>query len=192
MEDYRKFKWFYTSSGKLVVGGKSAAQNDELMKRVKQSGDNRVVMHTSDPGSPFSVIVSDVKKVTQNDLEECAVFTGCFSRAWKEGKKSTQVDMFYSDQVEKRKGMKTGTWGVNGKVKKFKVTLELVLTRQDDVLRAVPEKSVKKKHILLKIAPGKIDKRQMIVKLSMELGDDNINEQELIAALPAGGIRIIK
>ena len=54
--DYMKFRWFFTSSGKLVVGGKS----DELNERVLREYLNPkyVVCHTSEPGSPFMIIVS--------------------------------------------------------------------------------------------------------------------------------------
>ena len=30
--NYKKYRWFVTSSDKLVVGGKSAEQNEELVK----------------------------------------------------------------------------------------------------------------------------------------------------------------
>ena len=29
--DYKKFRWFFTSSGLLVVGGKSAEQNEAVV-----------------------------------------------------------------------------------------------------------------------------------------------------------------
>ena len=189
-KEYRKYKWFYTSSGKLVVGGKSARQNDELLNRMEKSKKNYYVMHTSHPGSPFCVILSELKKVSKKDIEECSVFTGCFSRAWKEGKKKTEVHVFKVSQILKEKEMKTGTWRVLGKVERVKVNLKLVLTKQKGIYRAVPEKSVRKKDVLLVICPGKIDKRDMVVKFQLELGDEKVQENELIAALPAGGVRI--
>lgn len=189
-KEYKKYKWFYTSSGKLVVGGKSARQNDELLNRIKKSKKNYYVMHTSHPGSPFCVIFSELKKVSKKDIEECSVFTGCFSRAWKEGKKKTEVHVFKVSQILKEKEMKTGTWRVLGKVERVKVDLKLVLTKQKGIYRAVPEKSVRKKDVLLVICPGKIDKRDMVVKFQLELGDKKVHENELIAALPAGGVRI--
>ena len=33
--NYQKFRWFYTSSGILVIGGKSAEQNEEIIKQAK-------------------------------------------------------------------------------------------------------------------------------------------------------------
>jgi len=191
-KNYRKYKWFYTASGKLVVGGKSADQNDTLLSIVKRSKNEHIIMHTAEPGSPFTVILADVKKVTRSDLEECAVFTGCFSRTWKAGKKKTIISIFQSSQIYKNRSMSTGTWGVSEKADKISVSLELVLTKQKGSLRAVPEKSVKnKKDILLKIVPGNIDKSEMLPKLQVELSD-SYNQDELLSALPAGGLRIVK
>ncbi len=179
------------SSGKLVIGGKSAEQNDKLVKEVKRAGKEVYLMHTSHPGSPFCVIDSSIENVTKKDIDECAIFCGCFSRAWKEGKRKTDIHIFKSNDVVKEKGMKVGTWGVRGKIRHVKVDLRLVLTRQENVLRAVPEESVKKKEVLLYVCPGKIDKREMIAKFNIEL-DDDFNPEELLAALPAGGVKICK
>src|SRR3989344_3104025 len=105
-ENYKKYRWFFTSSNKLVIGGKSATQNDELLKELKKSNKDFIVMHTSEPGSPFSIIISDIKKVAKSDIEETAVFTGCFSRAWRIGKKKTTIDIFKLSQVYKFPQMK--------------------------------------------------------------------------------------
>jgi len=183
MKDYKKYRWFYTSSDKLVVGGKNAEQNDELLKRLKKSDKEYWVMHTSHPGSPFCAIISE--KTSKKDLEECATFTGCFSKAWKMRKKKTKVDIFKLSQIFKGKRMKIGTWGVKGKIKTLEVELKLVLVKQKKVYRAVPEKTNKKG---LKISPGNVDKKDMIIKLIIELGE--VKKDELMSALPAGGIKI--
>jgi hypothetical protein len=186
MKGYKKYKWFYTSSGKLVLGGKNAEQNDELLNKMKKLGKERIVMHTSHPGSPFCVIISDVVKVSKNDLAECAIFTGCFSRAWKLGRKSTRVHMFMLSQVNKEKGMKTGTWGVKERVRNVKVNMELFLIKQKRVYRAVPF-SVKGG---IRVCPGRVDKTKMVDKLRGALGDEKAKADELLSALPAGGVRI--
>ena len=84
---YLKYRWFYTSSGKLVIGGKSSKQNEEIMKKVMKED---VIMHTSTPGSPFCII----RKPSKEDLEEAAIFTGCFSQEWKKHKKKTEIQIF--------------------------------------------------------------------------------------------------
>lgn len=182
MIEYKKYRWFFTSSNTLVVGGKNATQNDNLLNEVKDK--DYIVMHTSSPGSPFGVIIKDRSKVSSQELEECAIFTGCFSRAWKEGKKNTSVDMFTTMQLSKG-DLKTGTWKVSGKVERREVKLELAITKQKGVLRAVPKITAKKP--LMIVVPGKTDKKDMAPKFEVELG--NISQEELMAALPAGGVK---
>ena len=128
MKDYKKYKWFYTSSDKLVVGGKSAKQNDELLRKIKRMKGNLYIMHTSHPGSPFSAIISDPKTVKKTDLEECAIFTGAFSRAWKKGMKKTNIHIFRKNQISKEKNMKEGMWRVTGNIKK--IYNQLAITRE--------------------------------------------------------------
>jgi len=191
-KDYEKYRWFFTSSGKLVVGGKNALQNEQLLRIVRAQRKERLAMHTTEPGSPFSIILADMDKLTKNDIEECAIFTASFSKAWKEEKKKALVDIFKLSQLYKLSIMKPGTWGVRNKIERMSVPLELVLTKQENVLRAVPEKSVKlKKDILLKISPGKIDKTLMLPKFQLSLKIP-FSQEELIVALPAGGVRINK
>ncbi|MBR9703901.1 DUF814 domain-containing protein, partial [Candidatus Pacearchaeota archaeon] len=72
---YEKFKWFFTSGGVLVVGGKSDSGNEVLLKEYKKPG--YVVTHTSSPGSPFCIIVKD--NPSKKDIEETCVFCSCFS-----------------------------------------------------------------------------------------------------------------
>ncbi len=106
--DYKRYKWFYTKSGKLVVGGKSAEQNDSLLTELKATKKDMIVMHTKSPGSPFCVIIAPIDAVSEKDIEECAIFTGCFSRAWKERHKNATVDVFRLSQLFKSGLMKTG------------------------------------------------------------------------------------
>ncbi len=190
MIDYKKYKWFYTSSGKLVVGGKSAELNDALLREVKKTHKEHYVMHTSHPGSPFCVIMADVKDVRLRDLEECAVFTGCFSRAWKEQKIKTEIHIFKSGQISKSNGMKAGTWSVKGEVNKMGVELRLAFTKQGSVYRAVPLKAVLKKDRLLEVCPGDVDKTRMVDKIIRKLRDKNVKKDEILSALPAGGVEI--
>lgn len=191
IKDYEKYKWFFTSSGKLVVGGKSAAQNDDLLKELKGKKKDYMVMHTSAPGSPFSVILANIDDVKLQDIEQTAIFTASFSRAWRKGLKKAQIDLFHLSQLFKLKNMKTGMWGVKGKIHRKTVELGLVLAKQKKKLRAVPKKAVRKNQILLTLRPGKIDKKEMLPKFEVML-KNSFSQEELLQALPAGGVAIAK
>ncbi len=187
MKDYQKYKWFYTNSEKLVVGGKNAEQNEELLKKFKELKEDRIVMHTAQPGSPFSIIVADIDSIKSQDIEEAAIFTASFSQEWKKKKKTSEIHIFNLSQLYKLKAMKAGTWGVKGKIKKITVPLSLVLTKQKSKLRAVPESSAKS--FFLKIIPGNIDKQQMVSKLQ-EILPSSFSKEDILSALPAGGLSI--
>lgn len=185
IKNYQKYRWFYTSTGKLVIGGKTAAQNDELLHQVTTRSEPLLVMHTVAPSSPFCVILSVLKNITKADREECAVFTACFSRAWRTRAGEAAVDAFLSSQIYKGKQMKSGTWGVETRVERLHALLKLALTRQQGVLRAVPPKSVSKKEVLAYLCPGTLDKQDLLPKLELELGQPLASE-EVLAAVPAG------
>lgn len=189
LKDSKKYRWFYTSTGKLVIGGKTAVQNDELLHQITASSDEYLVMHTSQPGSPFCVILATLKSITKTDREECAIFTGCFSRAWREGKESIGVDIFLASQVYKDKKMKTGTWGVETRVEHVNIPLKLALVYQQGVLRAVPPQTVPRKSVLIFLCPGSLDKRDLLPKLELEL-DKSFSSEEVLAALPSGGSKL--
>ena len=186
--EYKKYRWFFTKSDKLVYGGKSAEQNEEVVRNLIKGKENYIMMHTRIPGSPFSVIMASPEKVSESDLNEVATWTACFSRAWRQGLKKTPVDVFLTEQLIKKGSMKAGTFGVLGKIDRINVELKLALTLQKGVLRAVPLDSVKeKKHKV--IIPGKRSKEEFANILSEELKK---GKDEVLNALPTGGFSEIK
>ena len=189
VEFYKKYRWFFTKSGKLVYGGKSAEQNEEVVSKLIKEKKNYIVMHTRMPGSPFSVIVCEPMKVSEEDLDEVATWTGCFSRAWRSGKKKADVDVFLSEQIYKKKGMKDGTFGVKGIIDKRVVDLRLVLIKQKNVLRAVPRESAGKEKIHSHIVPGSVGKEEFSEYLTKKL---KIAKEEVLNSLPTGSFVEVK
>ncbi len=186
--NYKKYKWFFTKSGKLVVGGKNAESNDALLRELKATKNDYLVMHTKSPGSPFCAIISDIKEIDKSDITECSIFTGCFSKAWKQNLKKTSVDIFHLSQLNKSSSMKSGTWSVTGKIQTNIVNLELVLIVQEKIIRAVPKITAEKNNILFLVYPGKVDKGESIKK---DMFND-LNKEQLLSALPAGGVSFKK
>jgi len=176
--DYKKFRWFFTSSGLLVIGGKSADQNEEIIKLAKQDD---VILHTSDPGSPFCVIKDEIEE-TDKDVQEAAVFCASLSKSWKQKKKQVSVDVFRKDQMYKTKGMAKGTFGIKGGTEKIKAELILYLDFQEGKLRTVPFET----DIAL-IIPGIMTKEQAALAISKKL---ELPFEEAMAALPSEGISI--
>ncbi len=116
-----KFREFETSSGKKVLGGKSAQNNEELIKQVEPE---EIVLHTAKPGSPF---VNIKGKATKKDIEEAAIFCARYSQDWRDNKQDVVVHVFKGKDIYKDKKMKLGTFGV----KKFKA----IKIKKEDIER---------------------------------------------------------
>ena len=106
----KKFREFTTSSGKLVLAGKNAENNEEL---IKQAEPEEFVFHTEKPGSPF-VNIKD-KNPSSDDIKESAIFCAAKSQDWRENKNDVKVNLFKGKDILKRKGMKIGTFEVKNK-----------------------------------------------------------------------------
>lgn len=178
---YEQYRWFFTSSKKLVIGGKNAEQNEKLVNELIDSGKNYIVLHTKLPSSPFAVIQSE--KPDEKDIEETAIFTACFSQRWKEKRKKVVVDIFEASQIYKTPGMKKGTFGVKPPVKHKTVELKLYLIKQKAKMRAVPQEKTN----ALAICPGKTPKEKIAQQLAVKL---EIPHEEILQALPTGGAKI--
>ena len=109
-EWYEKFRWFITSSGFLVIGGRDATTNEIVIK--KHTDKNDLVFHTDMAGSPFFIIKSENKKIDQTSIEETADATVSFSRAWKMGISS--IDVFYVSPEHVSKEAKAGEYLTKG------------------------------------------------------------------------------
>ncbi len=103
-----KFREFETSSEKKVICGKDAESNEELVKQFV--GKENKIFHTAAPGSPFCVI--DSEKTNKKDMKEAAVFCAMKSQDWRDNKNDVVVHVFSGKEVYKKKGMKTGMFGV--------------------------------------------------------------------------------
>lgn len=188
-QNHANYRWFFTASGKLVIGGKSSIQNDELLKKLFTLKEDYLVMHTRLPGSSFCVILSPAGKISEKDKLACAEFTACFSQAWKQGKKIILVDSFSSSKLYKSSTMKTGTWGVKEKIVSYKIIPCLFMVKQKGKLRAIPKQALKPhQKPLFKITQGKHDKESLLQKIKPKL--QNYSNEEILSALPSGGMKI--
>jgi predicted ribosome quality control (RQC) complex YloA/Tae2 family protein len=95
-EWYEKFRWFFTSEGRLALGGRDAHSNALLVRRHLQNDD--VVYHADLFGSPFFVLKGG-KIQTQAEIREMAQATVAFSSAWKTGLGSADAYWVNPDQI---------------------------------------------------------------------------------------------
>src|SRR3989338_9469069 len=114
-EWYEKFRWFISSEGFLVIGGRDATTNEIIIKKFTDKED--IVFHTDMAGSPFFVIKCAQEKKkgkipSEITLQETANATAIFSRAWKLG--MSTLDVFYVSPEQISKTPQSGEYLVKG------------------------------------------------------------------------------
>ena len=98
-EWFEKFRWFTSSDGFLVVAGKDTVSNEVLVKKYTLQED--AVFHAEITGSPFVVVKSEGKPISEQVLREAGEFAASFSRAWRENAGSADVYWVKLDQLSK-------------------------------------------------------------------------------------------
>ncbi|MFC7324525.1 ribosome rescue protein RqcH [Halorubrum rutilum] len=103
---YDRFRWFHTSSGYLVIGGRNADQNEELVK--KYMGKHDRFFHTQAHGGPVTLLKAagpsesaDPVDFAEETLREAAQFAVSYSSDWKDGRGAGDAYMVEPDQVSK-------------------------------------------------------------------------------------------
>jgi predicted ribosome quality control (RQC) complex YloA/Tae2 family protein len=103
-EWFEKFRWFVSSDGFLVVGGKDAVTNEVLIKKYTDTND--IVFHADIIGAPFAVAKTKGQIPSEQCLREVGEFAAAFSRAWREG--FTSVDVYWVRPEQLGKGGPSG------------------------------------------------------------------------------------
>ncbi|SDY78715.1 ribosome rescue protein RqcH [Halopenitus persicus] len=103
---YERFRWFRTSDDFLVIGGRNADQNEELVKKYMDKHDR--FFHTQAHGGPVTLLKasgpsepSEPVDFPETSLEEAAQFAVSYSSDWKDGRGAGDAYMVEPDQVSK-------------------------------------------------------------------------------------------
>jgi len=97
---YEKFRWFTSSDGFLIIGGRDASSNETIFK--KYIDPNDIIFHTNFPGSPLTIIKNpENKQIPKESIEEAANFVASYSIAWKENWGIVDVFYVFADQISK-------------------------------------------------------------------------------------------
>jgi predicted ribosome quality control (RQC) complex YloA/Tae2 family protein len=98
-EWYEKFRWFQSSDGFLVLGGRDATTNEILIKKHMEPHD--VVLHADILGAPFVLIKTGGKTPPERTIRESAQLAASYSRAWREMLSAVDVYWVTPEQVDK-------------------------------------------------------------------------------------------
>jgi predicted ribosome quality control (RQC) complex YloA/Tae2 family protein len=96
---FEKFRWFHSSNGFLVIGGRDATTNELLIKKHMEPND--IVFHAEIVGAPFVLIKTGGKTVPEQTISEAAQLAASYSRAWRELLSAVNVYWVNPDQVSK-------------------------------------------------------------------------------------------
>ncbi len=103
---FDRFRWFHTTDGFLVIGGRNADQNEELVKKYLEPGDR--FFHTQAHGAPATILKATDPSESSREvdfpettLEQAAQFAVTYSSIWKDGHYSGDAYMVSPDQVTK-------------------------------------------------------------------------------------------
>jgi len=203
---YEQFRWFISSDGFLVIGGRDAQSNEDLVKKYLQKQD--IFFHAHVSGSPAVMIKTEGKVVPESTLLEAAEFTVSYSSIWKSGQASGDAYWVLPNQVSKTpetgEYVGKGAFVIRGKRNYFKdVMLGVALgfeLGEERRLIGGPVGMVKKRaKFVIEVEPGEFNQNDLSKKIHRMMNDKfedkklikNVASPDKIAMLlPPGGSRV--
>ena len=198
---YENFRWFFSSEGFLVVGGRDATTNEIIVKKHMEKND--VVFHTDMAGSPFFVVKAKGKQPTDITLQEVANATFSFSRAVKLGLTTANVFWVTPAQVfkEAQSGeyLSKGAFMIRGKTNYMYPSFDLGIGLTNDSvdislgpnkIMCGPKAAVKKHcNAWLALELSGDEKPSDVAKaIRRKLGGGDLDE--IFRTLPGVGVRV--
>lgn len=191
---YHKYRWSKTRNGHLLVAGQNASANETLIKHHTQPED--LVFHTDMAGSPFTIL-KPAGNVEQEDREDAAQFTACYSKAWQKGLASLEVFYVKPSQVTKQAAageyLGKGSFVITGDTTYLNVPIILGIgvVQQEgalpEVFVASPESCEQNATQHALIIPGDKKTSDVAKTLRKRFGG---GLDAYVKALPAGGSKI--
>ena len=205
---YEKFRWFISSEGFLVLGGRDVKSNENLAKR--QMGPNDVFLHAALHGAPYTVIKVPDDPPGEKTLEEAAQFAVTFSRAWQD--ELSSGDAYWVNPEQVSFSPPSGEYLPTGAVMIYKsknyvrrVPVELgvgVLLEEEHAIpiSGPPSAIAAQTEYYVQVVPGSGKKGQLVKELISKLKGivpedkavlvSQIPQEDMMRVLPAGGGKI--
>ncbi len=172
-EWYERFRWFITSDGYLVIGGRNAQMNEEIVSKYMESKD--LFFHTQTPGGPV-VILKRGQEAPESSIMEAAQFAAIYSSLWKEGRFSGEVYYVKPEQVKRSakagEYLPKGSFYIVGKRNYITVNLSCCIGVDVKNLRVMggPPSAIKKHcDYYVEITIGDKDQNELSVEIASKL-----------------------
>lgn len=192
---FEKYRWFITSEDIVVIAGRDAKTNEEVVKKHLGNGD--LYMHADIHGAPSVVIKVEGREVGEESLFEAAQFAVSMSKAWNAGFGNLSAYWVYPSQVSKMgesgEYVARGSWVVHGKRNYIHhVPLKLGIGEIEYqgtrlVMCGAVNSILSRCDRYIIIEPGDIKKNDFAKEIA---GIFNIPVEEALKILPPGSVRI--
>ena len=196
---FEKLRWFLSSDGFLVIGGRDANSNEIVVKKYMENND--VYFHSDIHGAPSVIIKSQGKEIPETTLNEAASFAASFSSAWTKGFGSQDVYWVHPDQVSKTpqsgEFVKKGAFIIRGTRNYIRAATLLIavgiVDYEGERLMAGPLDAVKEytdNYVIIK--PGYTKKEALSREIRRKLDQEHIvTMDDLVRVLPSGKADIV-
>jgi predicted ribosome quality control (RQC) complex YloA/Tae2 family protein len=215
-EWYERYRWFITTDGLLVIGGRDASSNSALIR--KHLTEHDIVFHAEVHGSPFFIIknaaafAATKEGTIDSSLHQVAQATISFSRAWKDGLSSADAYWVLPQQV--KRGAPTGQFLPKGsfviegkrsylKGVELRLAIGIMYLNNRETLLCGPEEAIKKYSVFYGVLlQGGMDPMNAAKKVKSEfikIATENtkiaesvkrMSLDEFVRALPTGQSRL--
>ena len=191
---YEKLRWFVSSDGVLVVGGRDANSNENVVKKYLEPND--IYLHADIHGASSTAIKLNGSKLNDNLLKESGEFAASFSSAWSKGFTSQDVFWVHPDQVSKTpeagEFLPKGSFVIRGHrnfIRSARVKLAIgVVDYEGKRIMAGPVEALEthsENFVVLK--PGFTKKEAIAKKILHKINEDDlITLDDIIRVLPSG------
>ncbi|MDK2875001.1 MAG: hypothetical protein PWP13_877 [Methanothermobacter sp.] len=191
---FEKFRWFVSSDGFLVIGGRDAGTNEMVVKKHMEPRD--IYLHSDIHGAPSVVIKTEGRDVPETTIQEAAVFAASFSSAWTRGFTSLDVYWVHPEQVSKtpRSGefVARGAFIIRGSRNYLRgVPLNIaigVVDYEGERIMSGPPSAVKRMtEKFVTVKPGYTKKEALAKAIKSRVDDENLFPlEDFIRNLPPG------
>lgn len=207
-EWFEKFRWFYSSDGFLILGGRDATSNEVLVKRHMEDED--VFVHAAVQGAPSVIIKTEGKSLPETTISEAYDFAASYSKAWKHGLAAVDAYWVKPEQVSKRaehgEYLAKGAFVIRGKKNLGKGSVELgvsaSITGGEPTVMAAPLSALKTAKCWVKLVPGRLKSKEAAEKIKALLIEEadkedkeRVNEiplEDFQVLLPPGGCEVLR
>jgi len=192
---FERYKWFISSSGKLVIAGRDAHSNDNVVKKHLKEKD--VFVHADVHGAP-SVILKEGFTATPDELREACAFALTQSKAWVAALTEGAAFWAYPDQVSKTPNpgefVPRGAFIVRGKRNyEYHLKMELgvgeIMYQGTRKVMCGPAELFKDSERYLILSPGRGKSGRKAGEIAK---DFRVPEEEISRILPPGDVEIVK